>query len=89
MKTDNSKQFHMHHKFAVIDGAVVITGSFNWTAQAVKNNQENILFLENEKVAKLYKDEFERLWNEFVTIIDADEAIEKIREERENKKKKY
>ena len=26
---------HMHHKFAVVDGAKLINGSFNWTRQAV------------------------------------------------------
>ena len=81
----------MHHKFAVIDHYVVITGSFNWTVQAAKNNQENIIFIENKYLATEFSNEFERLWNEFVTIIEVDEAIEKVRSERENKrdKKKY
>jgi phosphatidylserine/phosphatidylglycerophosphate/cardiolipin synthase-like enzyme len=78
----------MHHKFAILDHAVVLTGSFNWTVQAVKNNQENILFLENPAIANIYLEEFNRIWNEFKTVIDVDEAMEKVREERENKRKK-
>jgi len=79
----------MHHKFAVIDNVVVLTGSFNWTTQAVKFNQENVLFLENNGVAKLYTDNFNKMWNEFKTIIEEDEAIKKVQEERKNKRQYY
>ena len=89
IKTDDSQQYHMHHKFAVIDEAVVITGSFNWTTQAVKNNQENILFIENETLAKAYTEEYERLWKGFKTLIDEDTAKEKVQEERENRRKNF
>lgn len=79
----------MHHKFAVVDQSLVITGSFNWTTQAVNNNQENILFFENKSIAKKYVEEFNRLWNSFKTIIDPDEAYEKVEEERANRQKNY
>jgi phosphatidylserine/phosphatidylglycerophosphate/cardiolipin synthase-like enzyme len=35
---DNNARFHMHNKFVVIDDQVLITGSFNWTCQAVTSN---------------------------------------------------
>jgi cardiolipin hydrolase len=69
VKTDNSKEYHMHHKFAIIDKKIVITGSFNWTTQAVLNNQENVLFIEDPGLAKQYCDEFEKLWGLFNTTI--------------------
>jgi len=69
LKTDNKVNYHMHHKFAVLDNSVVITGSFNWTMQAVKFNQENILFYENKMIAGQYTKEFDRLWNELTTVI--------------------
>ena len=87
VKTDDNKVFHMHHKFALLDEAVIITGSFNWTTQAVKSNQENIMFLENTLMAKAYNDEFERLWKTFKTVIKEDDAKEKVEQERENKRK--
>lgn len=52
----------MHHKFAVIDGKVLLTGSFNWTASAEKLNYENLLVFYSERIAKIYEREFERLW---------------------------
>jgi phosphatidylserine/phosphatidylglycerophosphate/cardiolipin synthase-like enzyme len=33
----------LHHKFAVIDGRYVITGSFNWTVNAERQNRENLV----------------------------------------------
>lgn len=59
----------MHHKFAILDKSVVLTGSFNWTAQAVKFNQENIVFYENKELAMKYFEAYENLWNGFTTII--------------------
>jgi hypothetical protein len=88
-KTDNAI-YHMHHKFAVLDESVVIMGSFNWTGQAVKYNQENIFFYEDKNIAGQYAQEFERLWNSFTTVIDqkeAAEAVENEAKEEEQKKK--
>lgn len=85
-KTDNAIRFHMHHKFAVIDNSVVITGSFNWTSQAVKFNQENILFYECPDIAKQYTQEYEKLWIQFTTVITKEFAIKKLDEESQKKK---
>jgi cardiolipin hydrolase len=89
VKTDDNAQYHMHHKYAVIDEAVVVTGSFNWTTQAVKNNNENVLFIENDFVAKEYSNNFENMWNSFKTIIKEEEAKEKVEEERSKRRKNY
>jgi len=32
--------YHMHHKFALFDDDVVLTGSYNWTRGAALNNEE-------------------------------------------------
>ena len=53
----------MHHKFAVIDGRVVATGSYNWTASAQKVNYEDLLvFVDEPSLALAYEEEFQRLW---------------------------
>ena len=86
-KTDNAI-YHMHHKFAVIDSSVVIMGSFNWTGQAVKYNQENIFFYEDKNIANQYAAEFEKLWNDFNTVIDQKEAQKEVENEEKEKEEK-
>jgi phosphatidylserine/phosphatidylglycerophosphate/cardiolipin synthase-like enzyme len=53
----------MHHKFAVIDEKVLITGSYNWTKAAEGRNDENLLVIYDEKVVKRYLCKFKELWN--------------------------
>lgn len=49
----------LHHKYAVIDGQVVITGSHNWSATANHDNDENTLFIHNARIANQYEQEFQ------------------------------
>ncbi|KAM8819565.1 mitochondrial cardiolipin hydrolase [Rhynchonycteris naso] len=56
---------YMHHKFAIVDRKVLITGSLNWTTQAIQNNRENVLILEDEDFVRLFLEEFEHIWEEF------------------------
>lgn len=49
-----------HNKVMLIDGATVITGSFNFTAAAQKSNAENLLVLNDQKLADLYRANWER-----------------------------
>lgn len=52
----------MHNKFAIIDGAVLITGSFNWTPTADRKNEENLLLITDPGIIKKYQERFEYLW---------------------------
>ena len=56
---------HMHHKFAVVDGAKLINGSFNWTRQAVLGNQENIVIVADAKLCATFTKEFDSMWGKF------------------------
>ncbi len=53
-----------HDKFIVVDGQVVETGSFNFTATAESRNAENVVVLHDPVVAQQYGREWERLWSE-------------------------
>ena len=53
----------MHHKFAVVDGEVVATGSYNWTSNGDYHNDENLVVLHSETVASDYAAEFLRIWD--------------------------
>jgi phosphatidylserine/phosphatidylglycerophosphate/cardiolipin synthase-like enzyme len=55
---------HMHHKFALVDGQTVLTGSYNWTRSAAEYNQENILITGNKQVVSVFEKEFAKLWRE-------------------------
>ena len=43
-----------HDKMMVVDGETVITGSFNFTNAAEKNNAENLLIIHDRKLAEKY-----------------------------------
>ncbi|XP_059682569.1 mitochondrial cardiolipin hydrolase, partial [Gavia stellata] len=59
---------YMHHKFAIVDRRLLITGSLNWTTQAIQNNRENVLVMEDTEYVKPFLDEFERIWEEYNPI---------------------
>ena len=54
--------YYLHHKFFVIDGKTVVTGSFNPTRHACEANDENMLIVHHSGVARKYLEEFDRLW---------------------------
>ena len=56
----------MHNKFCIIDD-LVITGSYNWTYHANKNN-ENILMTDDENVVDSYIEEFDKLFSDAIAI---------------------
>ncbi len=54
---------HMHHKVILIDGQIVITGSYNFSANAEEVNDENVLVIHSASVASLFLAEFQRVYN--------------------------
>ena len=55
-------EHHMHHKFAVFDQRIVLTGSYNWTRSADHYNHENILVTDDGRFATAFMHTFETLW---------------------------
>jgi len=54
--------YTLHHKVFIIDDDTVITGSFNFSNNAAKNNDENIVMIRDADIARLYLDEWQGLW---------------------------
>ena len=52
---------NMHHKAIVIDGEIVVVGSFNFSESADKSNDENLLIIYSRGVAERFEDEFQRV----------------------------
>jgi phosphatidylserine/phosphatidylglycerophosphate/cardiolipin synthase-like enzyme len=67
VKIDSHKSL-MHHKFVIVDHAVLLTGSYNWTRTGADVNNENILITSNRNILKAYIEEFERLWKEMRSL---------------------
>jgi phosphatidylserine/phosphatidylglycerophosphate/cardiolipin synthase-like enzyme len=54
--------YNMHHKVIIIDGVVVIAGSYNFTRSAEERNDENLIIIADENLASAYLVEFTRIW---------------------------
>ncbi|MGQ9515295.1 MAG: phospholipase D-like domain-containing protein [Thermoproteota archaeon] len=53
----------MHHKVAIIDGSIILIGSFNWSTSAEEENNENLLIIRNEAWVQVFELEFQRIWS--------------------------
>ena len=61
--TDGNPQV-MHHKVFIIDRTTVIFGSFNFSNNANRSNDENILIVHDPEFASFFLEEFETVWAE-------------------------
>ncbi len=49
----------MHNKFAILDGKILETGSFNWTTNASVNSFENVAFVSDQGAIKAYQAKYD------------------------------
>ena len=61
VRVDRSEH-HMHHKYAVFDGATLVTGSYNWTRSAAEHNRENVVVTDDPRLVASFQEAFARLW---------------------------
>jgi len=54
---------NMHHKVILIDGEIVITGSYNFTESAENKNDEDLLIIWNAGWAGAFEKEFRRIYD--------------------------
>lgn len=68
----NARYVLQHNKFMVVDGSIVQTGSFNYTASAATRNAENVLVVRHAPaLAAQYASEWRRLWDEATELSPA------------------
>jgi phosphatidylserine/phosphatidylglycerophosphate/cardiolipin synthase-like enzyme len=48
-----------HDKVMIVDGAIVITGSYNWTLAAEHKNGENLLVIQDPRLATVYAENWQ------------------------------
>lgn len=61
VRRDGNGSF-MHSKVIIVDERYVITGSLNFSTNAEESNDENVIIIDNADIAKLYMQDFERVW---------------------------
>lgn len=67
VKTENFAG-KMHSKSMIIDDLYTVMGSMNFSKSGNNNNDENIIVIENSKIAKYYKNFFLYLWQKIPDI---------------------
>jgi len=73
----DGNKYTFHHKVIIVDGEVVVFGSFNFSANADQQNDENLLIVHNKDFAQKFEDEFRERWIEGNKDINADCTIRK------------
>lgn len=64
LRMDRSEH-HMHHKYAIFDHDLVLTGSYNWTRSAARHNRENVMIVRDADLARAFQNNFDSLWKAF------------------------
>jgi phosphatidylserine/phosphatidylglycerophosphate/cardiolipin synthase-like enzyme len=54
---------NLHDKVIIIDGNIVVTGSYNFSNNAEFRNDENTLIIHNAGIAKQYLQQFDLVWS--------------------------
>lgn len=54
---------NLHDKVLIIDGHIVVTGSYNFSNNAEFRNDENTLVIYDPSVAEMYLEQFQQVWN--------------------------
>ena len=59
----DGNRYVLHHKVVIIDDDTVVTGSFNFSGNASRSNDENLVIIKNKDIAGFYIDEWQRMWD--------------------------
>jgi len=63
VRQDGNPQF-MHNKIIIVDSRYVVTGSLNFSTSAETSNDENVIIIDNPDIARLYLQDFERVYSQ-------------------------
>jgi len=56
--------YNMHSKYIIIDDSIVITGSYNFSRNAQRFNDENVLIIFSRRIAKEYSKNFDKIYQD-------------------------
>lgn len=52
----------LHHKFAIIDGRILINGSFNWSENSIFHSYNDCVITSDPKLVLSFQREFQKIW---------------------------
>jgi len=53
----------MHHKFMLVGDRYLATGSYNWSVNAERYNNENMMIMTDTNIIREFRKEFKKMWN--------------------------
>ena len=53
----------MHNKVTIVDGHIILTGSFNYTVSASNANNENLVVIDSSSWGAAYEKDFQQIWS--------------------------
>ncbi|HEX9015995.1 MAG TPA: phospholipase D-like domain-containing protein, partial [Chloroflexota bacterium] len=77
----------MHHKVFVVDGKTTVLGSFNFSQNAETANDENLIIVDDQGIAGLFTQEFERVQAQAKSPPNAKDGATGSEKESQNKDK--
>ena len=69
----------MHHKFAIIDNRILLTGSYNWTFSANHRNDENLMVIDDPEIIEIFQNQFVNLWTNKYSLERTKELFNKAK----------
>lgn len=60
----DGNRYIMHHKVIIIDESIVVLGSFNFSNNATRSNDENLVIIHDPALARVFDEEFQRRFAE-------------------------
>ena len=75
----SSNNYIMHHKFAIIDNRLLLTGSYNWTFSANNRNDENLMVIDDSEIIEIFLNQFINLWTNKYSLERTKELFNKAK----------
>jgi len=63
VRTDTNSRY-MNNKVMIVDGEIVITGSYDWSETAEIFNNENLVVIKSSGIGSVYEAEFSKIWGQ-------------------------
>src|SRR2546425_7682729 len=52
----------LHDKYAIVEGRLLVTGSYKWSTNAEENNDKNTVFARDQAVFAAFQTNFNSMW---------------------------